>query len=269
MGAGISRRSFLRTGAAAGVALNVSFLSSPAGARLVETPPRPGPDWIDPSGRPRYRLDALAKVTGAKTFARDYRAVDLPGWPREQSHAFFIHATKADRSFEGLDLAAFGEDLKPDRLVLHEDLVADGIVTPHPDFFGDVFLVPKGETPRLLGQPVALLGDFNIIPEEADVWSPKAVADDALFQPEPRAWYRAMLNRGWTDAVAALPPAGGHYTYWDYMNARFDRNHGMRIDHILLNPQGADLLRGIEIDRRPRAAEKASDHTPVIAEVAD
>ena len=115
MGAGISRRSFLRTGAAAGVALNVSFLSSPAGARLVETPPRPGPDWIDPSGRPRYRLDALAKVTGAKTFARDYRAVDLPGWPREQSHAFFIHATKADRSFEGLDLAALGQPPAPGR----------------------------------------------------------------------------------------------------------------------------------------------------------
>lgn len=194
MGAGISRRSFLRTGAAAGVALNVSFLPSPAGARLVETPPRPGPDWIDPSGRPRYRLDALAKVTGAKTFARDYRAVDLPGWPREQSHAFFIHATKADRSFEGLDLAALGEDLKPDRLVLHEDLVADGIVTPHPDFFGDVFLVPKGETPRLLGQPVALLiyRDFALY----DAAKRKIRFDDSVVRYGAQTPYNQPPNYG-------------------------------------------------------------------------
>ncbi|WP_332695498.1 xanthine dehydrogenase family protein molybdopterin-binding subunit [Bosea sp. (in: a-proteobacteria)] len=157
MGAGISRRGFLRGGAAAGVALNVSFLAPAARARLIETPPRPGPDWLTPAGRPRYRFDAIAKVTGAKTFARDYRAADLPGWPREQSHAFLIHATKADRAFEGIDLSGLGDALKPDRVVLHEDLVADGIKTPHPDFFGDVFLVPRGETPRLLGQPVALL----------------------------------------------------------------------------------------------------------------
>ena len=157
MKASISRRGFLRAGVAAGVALKVSFLSSPAQARLQQGAPRPGPDWVTPQGRPRYRLDALAKVTGSKAFSRDYRAMDLEGWPRTQSHAFLIHATKADRSFEGIDLSRLGDGLKPDRIVLHEDLVADGIGTPDPDFFGDVFLVPKGQTPRLLGQPVALL----------------------------------------------------------------------------------------------------------------
>lgn len=157
MQVGMSRRGFLRAGALAGAALKVSFLTPAAQARLIETPPRPGPDWLTPDGKPKYRLDAIAKVTGAKTFARDYRAPDLAGWPKEQSHAFLIHATKADHTFEGIDLSVLGEGLKPDRIVLHEDLIADGITTPHPDFFGDVFLVPKGETPRLLGQPVALL----------------------------------------------------------------------------------------------------------------
>jgi CO/xanthine dehydrogenase Mo-binding subunit len=102
-------------------------------------------------------VDAIAKVTGQKTFSLDFRARDLPGWPATQSHAFLIHATQADRRFEGIDLASLGSDLQPDRLVLAADLARDGLQVPHPDFYGDVFLVPQGETPRLLGQPVALL----------------------------------------------------------------------------------------------------------------
>ena len=157
MKAALSRRGFLTAGVAAGVAIKVSFLSPAAEARLIETPPRPGADWLNPQGKPKYRLDAIAKVAGEKTFARDYRARDLEGWPREQSHAFLLHATNADRAFAGIDLSVLGDDLKPDRVVLHEDLVADGIEIPVPGFYGDVFLVPKGQRARLLGQPVALL----------------------------------------------------------------------------------------------------------------
>ena len=157
MVARISRRNFLRTGVAAGISLKVGLLTSSAEAQLVQSPPRPGPDWVTPEGRPRYRLDALAKVTGSKTFTRDYRAMNMPGWPSNQSHAFMIHATKADRTFDGIDLSVLGDDLQPDRIVLHDDLAKDGITPPEPDFFGDMFLVPKGVTPRLLGQPVALL----------------------------------------------------------------------------------------------------------------
>ena len=154
---GISRRSFLQAGAAAGVAIKVSLLAPSANARLIETPPLPGKDWLTADGKPKYRLDALAKVTGAKTFSRDYRARDLVGWPAEQSHAFMIRSTKADHLFEGIDLTTLGDHLKPDRLVMHEDLVADGVAMPSPDFYGASFLVPRGETPQLLGQPVALL----------------------------------------------------------------------------------------------------------------
>lgn len=156
MKAHVSRRDILKAGVAAGVAIEVSFLPS-AQAQLIETPPRPGPDWLKADGRPKYRLDAIAKVTGEKTFSRDYRARDLEGWPKEQSHAFLLHATRVDRVFDSVDLSLLGDDLKPDRLVLHEDLIADGIVIPVPGFYGDVFLVPKGQNPRLLGQPVAML----------------------------------------------------------------------------------------------------------------
>lgn len=122
---------------------------------------------------------------------------------------------------------------------------------------------------RRLEQPIVMLGDYNIIPEPDDVWDPAAVADDALFQPQSRAWYRAMINRGWVDAVAAKPPAAGRYTYWDYQGNRYLRNHGLRIDHILLDPLAADRFLAVEIDRRPRGLDKASDHTPVVLTIDD
>jgi CO/xanthine dehydrogenase Mo-binding subunit len=155
----LSRRSFVKAGIAAGVAINVAFIGARARAALVDERAPAGPDrnWLDRSGRPKFRRDAVAKVTGEKTFSRDFRAVDMPGWPKAQSHAFLIHATKADRIFEGVDLSMLGAGLAPDRLVLAEDLADDGIEVPHPDFYGDAFLLAKGRTPELLGQPVALL----------------------------------------------------------------------------------------------------------------
>jgi CO/xanthine dehydrogenase Mo-binding subunit len=152
----LSRRNFLKAGAA-GVAIKITMLPLPTRAELIETPPAPGSDWLVAGGKPKYRLDAIAKVTGGKTFTRDYRARDLEGWPQDQAHAFMLHATRTDKVFDGVDLSLLEPDLKPDRLVLHEDLIADGVVIPVPGFYGDVFFVPKGQTARLLGQPVAML----------------------------------------------------------------------------------------------------------------
>lgn len=157
MTARLSRRSFLKTVVVAGIAVKVGFIGPRAHATLVDSKTQPPLSWLDQNGRPKYRLDAIAKVTGQKIFSRDLRATDMPDWPKEQSHAFLIHANKADRIFEGIDLSALGGDLQPDRLVLAEDLVRDGITVPEPDFYGDVLLLPNGQTPRLLGQPVALL----------------------------------------------------------------------------------------------------------------
>ncbi len=117
-------------------------------------------------------------------------------------------------------------------------------------------------------EPVVLMGDYNIIPEEGDADKPKAWVKDALFQPESRAMYRRLENLGYTDAFRALHTQGGHYTFWDYFGSR-ERNNGIRIDHIFLSPQAADRLTGCRIDRDVRwASEKPSDHVPVWVELA-
>src|ERR1700678_858222 len=153
----LSRRDFIKTTAIAGVAVTIGFIAPDTNAVTANGGSALPPDWIGPDGKPKYRLDAIAKVTGQKTFARDFRAADMPGWPNEQSHAFLIHATKADRTFEGIDLSVLGSDLQPDRLVLAEDLERDGVKMPAPEAYGDVILVAKGHTPPMLGHPVALL----------------------------------------------------------------------------------------------------------------
>ncbi|MEW4449363.1 exodeoxyribonuclease III [Qipengyuania sp. JC766] len=117
--------------------------------------------------------------------------------------------------------------------------------------------------------PAALVGDFNVIPEDKDVWSPKAMADDALMQPASRDAYRRMLNDGWTDAIDTLNPRGGVWTFWDYQAGAWQRDHGFRIDHLLLSPALADRLEAAGVDKERRGREKASDHAPVWVQVRD
>lgn len=113
--------------------------------------------------------------------------------------------------------------------------------------------------------PAAVLGDYNVIPEDDDVYSVKAMASDALMQPESRAAYARLLADGWTDAVRTLNPRGGVWTYWDYQAGAWQRDHGFRIDHILLSPELADRLVSVGVDRDHRGREKASDHAPTWA----
>jgi exodeoxyribonuclease-3 len=112
------------------------------------------------------------------------------------------------------------------------------------------------------GGPVVLAGDYNVIPNDDDVWQASAMAGDALMQPESRAAYRALLWQGWTDAVRACHRQGGIYTYWDYQAGAWPRDHGFRIDHLLLSPAAVDRLVEAGVDRAVRGAEKASDHAP-------
>jgi exodeoxyribonuclease-3 len=117
-------------------------------------------------------------------------------------------------------------------------------------------------------RPTVVVGDFNVIPYDRDVWSPQAMANDALMQPESRAAYARILNDGWTDALAALNPRGGVWTYWDYQAGAWQRDHGFRIDHLLLSPEAADRLVKAGVDKEYRGREKASDHAPVWVELA-
>jgi exodeoxyribonuclease-3 len=116
-------------------------------------------------------------------------------------------------------------------------------------------------------EPVVLMGDYNIIPENKDAARPKAWLKDALFQPESKAALRRIENLGYTDAFRALHSQGGHYTFWDYFGS-WERNNGIRIDHLLLSPQAADRLKACHIDKEVRgASEKPSDHVPVWCEL--
>ncbi len=115
--------------------------------------------------------------------------------------------------------------------------------------------------------PLAIGGDFNIIPEPRDCYDPAAWAGDALFRPESRAKLRAMLNLGYTDAFRVFNREPEQYTFWDYQAGAWPRNNGIRIDHFLLSPGAADRLKSCVIDREPRGRDKASDHTPIVAEL--
>jgi exodeoxyribonuclease-3 len=112
-------------------------------------------------------------------------------------------------------------------------------------------------------RPVILAGDWNVVPEDRDVFSVSAMSSDALMQPETRAAWRRILHQGWTDALRALHPAEDKlYTFWDYTAGCWQRDAGFRIDHLLLSPQVTDRLQSAGVDRWARGQEKASDHAP-------
>ncbi|MFN5645322.1 MAG: exodeoxyribonuclease III [Sphingomonadales bacterium] len=117
--------------------------------------------------------------------------------------------------------------------------------------------------------PVVLAGDYNVIPHDHDIWSAKAMRDDALRQPESIAAYRTILSDGWTDAIATHHPQGAVWTYWDYQAGAWQQDHGFRIDHLLLSPVAADRLLASGVDKAHRGREKASDHAPTWIELGE
>ncbi len=116
-------------------------------------------------------------------------------------------------------------------------------------------------------EPALMAGDYNIIPQAEDAARPDAWREDALFRPESRAAFRKILNLGFTEALRARTQGPGHYSFWDYQAGAWNRNDGIRIDHFLLTPQAADLMRDCQIDSETRGQEKPSDHVPVWVEL--
>ena len=117
--------------------------------------------------------------------------------------------------------------------------------------------------------PVMLVGDFNVMPTDLDVYRPERWLDDALFRPEVREAFRRLTAQGWTDALRRLYPGERIYTFWDYFRNAFARDAGLRIDHFLLSPQLAKRLAAGGVDRAVRGWDKASDHAPVWIEIKD
>jgi CO/xanthine dehydrogenase Mo-binding subunit len=150
-----SRRDFLKLGVVSGVSVWLAPLYSKSFSALFEEKLLTPISWNAADGSARFRVDGTAKVTGAKVFAYDIRARDMPHWPQQQSHALILRTTRADRSYEGFDLALLGDELKPDRVVTAADLERDGL--KFPAFYGDDMLLPTGKTPAYHGHAVAIL----------------------------------------------------------------------------------------------------------------
>ena len=129
-------------------------------------------------------------------------------------------------------------------------------------------LIKQLENLSKKNQNIILAGDFNIIPEENDVYNPKSFEDDALFRLEIRKKYRTMLNMGYVDAFRHFYNDKEGYTFWDYMRGAWQKNNGMRIDHFLVSNSLINLLKKININKNPRGKEKPSDHTPIEIELA-
>jgi exodeoxyribonuclease III len=128
-------------------------------------------------------------------------------------------------------------------------------------------LTKKAKALHKMNVPALLVGDFNVMPTELDVYKPESWVDDALFRPEVRKAFQKLLKTGWTDAVRKLYPEEKIYTFWDYFRNSYARNAGLRIDHFLLSPHLEKRLRAAGVDREVRGWEKTSDHAPVWIEI--
>ncbi|MEM1317662.1 MAG: exodeoxyribonuclease III, partial [Pseudomonadota bacterium] len=114
-----------------------------------------------------------------------------------------------------------------------------------------------------LEEPLILAGDYNVIPQPVDCWDPKVWEGDALFRAESRSRFEALKNLGFTEALRASTGGDGIYTFWDYQAGAWPKNHGIRIDHLLMSAEAADMFEGSGIDSHVRDWEKPSDHVPI------
>src|SRR5437588_7448680 len=128
-------------------------------------------------------------------------------------------------------------------------------------------LIGHAKSLKAAAVPAVLIGDYNVVPSERDIYPTKSYDKDALVQPESRAAFDRLLKQGWTDAIRALHPDERIYSFWDYMRNRWPRDAGLRIDHILLTPDLAARLKASGVDRSVRGKANASDHAAVWAEL--
>jgi exodeoxyribonuclease-3 len=130
-------------------------------------------------------------------------------------------------------------------------------------------LTAHGKKLQGFNLPVALIGDYNIMPTELDTYKPEKYRDNALFRPESQKLFKSLVDNGWTDAIRKLYPNERIYTFWDYLRNAYDRDAGLRLDHFLLNEQLAARLQKAGVDKAVRGWAHSSDHAPVWIELAD
>jgi exodeoxyribonuclease-3 len=246
--------------------------------------------------RLEHLLDWLAAEQPDVVCLQETKCVD-DGFPREPIEALgynvAVHGQKAfngvailsKRPFDSVSPKLPGDDFDDHARFLEATVPADGgvvriaaIYLPNGNPAGtDKYPYKLNWMDRLfryaserltLEEPLILAGDYNVIPGAADVDDPAAWVTDALFLPQTREKFRALINLGLTDALRAASDADGLYTFWDYQAGAWQRNKGIRIDHLLLSPQAADRLTGVTISKYMRGREKPSDHVPVTVELA-
>ena len=178
---------------------------------------------------------------------------DLPGDPGD-SHARYIEA-----AVEGVLIASI--------------YLPNGNPQPGPKFDYKLAwferLLAHARSLADSGHPVVLAGDYNVVPTDADIYATRSWLKNALLQPAPRAAYRRLLAQGWTDAIRELHPDERIYTFWDYLRNSWQRDAGLRIDHLLLSPKLAKRLVAAGVDRFARAMAKTSDHAPTWIQLKD
>ncbi len=196
----------------------------------------------------------------AKGNAPELRRVGLPGDP-DDSHSRYIEAE-----------VAFGGGSAPGGLIVGSIYLPNGNPVGTEKFKYKLKWMERlrAHAAELLQteRPTILCGDWNVVPEDRDVFSVRATQHDAVMQPEAREIWRRIVHQGWTDALRALHPNEEKlYTFWDYTAGCWQRDAGFRLDHLLCSPEAADRLRGAGVDRWARAQEKASDHAPTWVEL--
>ena len=237
-------------------------------------------------------LDWLAREAPDVACLQELKALD-GGFPQaELREAGYGALWKGQRAWNGVAILARGADPVEIRRELPGDpaddhsryleAAVDGIVVaclylpngnpqPGPKFDYKLAwfkrLQQHAATLYQSGHPVALMGDFNVIPTDFDVYNPKSWQKDALLQPESRDAYARLLAQGWTDSLRHLHPDERIYTFWDYFRQHWPQNKGLRIDHILLNAELAPRLKSAGVDAWVRGEAHASDHAPVWVEL--
>ena len=217
----------------------------------------------------RFPADAIRKAgyhalwhgqkswNGVAILSRSVKPIErrrvLPGDPKD-SHSRYIEAEIGD-------------------LVVACLYLPNGNPAPGPKFDYKLKwferLIEHAATLLAARKPTILAGDFNVVPTDSDIYNPASWRNDALLQPETRDAYRRLLAQGWVDAVRARQPDEQIYTFWDYFRNRFQRNSGLRIDHLLLSDELAPRLADANVDRWVRAQPTPSDHAPTWVVLAD
>lgn len=223
---------------------------------------------------------------------QELKALDASFPHAELKHAGYHALWKGQRSWNGVAILARGKEPIEIRRELPGDpsddhsryleAAIDGIVVaclylpngnpqPGPKFdyklsWFDRFIAHAGSLYRS-GHPVVMAGDYNVVPTDFDIYNPTSWRKDALLQPESRERYQQLLDQGWTDSVRHLHPEATVYTFWDYFRQHWQRNAGLRIDHLLLNAELAPALKSAGVDAWVRGEEGASDHAPTWVEL--